>query len=378
MRTLVSLEKYRIRPETVKSARIVSVDALRGFDMFWIMGGEIIFKSLDNVFHSPATHFINTQLDHVEWLGFRFYDIIMPLFVWLAGVSMPYSFSSRLGKNSSRADLWPHIIKRFLILWILGMAVQGNLLSYNFSEFKFYSNTLQSIAAGYLIASVLVLYLGVRWQLLVTLGLMLVYWFFMAWVPMPGLSAGLYNPHENIALYIDKAILGKFQDGTTYTWILSSLNFGATAMLGVFAGYLLKSESKGLQKVWLLGLLGIGLIIVARIWHPVHPIIKHIWTGSFVLFAGGLCYLALALFYLVIDVLKFQGWAKAFVIIGSNSIVAYTAWHLFDFGLVAEVFTGGLKPVVGDWYAFIRAIGAFLVIFLILRYMYRNKLFVKV
>jgi predicted acyltransferase len=149
-------------------------------------------------------------------------------------------------------------------------------------------------------------------------------------------------------------------------------------MLGVFAGYLLKSETKGLRKVWLLTILGIGLIVIARIWHPVHPIIKHIWTGSFVLFAGGICYMSLALFYLIIDELKFQKWAKVFVIIGSNSIVAYTAWHLFDFGLVADVFTKGLQSEVGDWFDFIRAIAAFLVIFLILRFMYRNKIFVKV
>ena len=377
MRLLAVIEKFRIKPETFAGTRIVSVDALRGFDMFWIMGGAVIFTSLDKVFHSPATQYINTQLDHVEWLGFRFWDIIMPLFVWLAGVSIPFSFARRLGKKNSRAALWPHIIKRFLILWILGMVVQGNLLGYDFSEFKFYSNTLQSIAAGYLIASVFVMYVGVRLQLLATLGLMLVYWFIMAVIPVPG-GAGLYYPHENMALFIDKFILGKFQDGTTYTWILSSLNFGATTMLGVFAGYLLKSEAKGLRKVWLLTILGIGLIVIARIWHPVHPIIKHIWTGSFVLFAGGICYLSLALFYLIIDELKFQKWAKVFVIIGSNSIVAYTAWHLFDFGLVADVFTKGLQSEVGDWFDFIRAIAAFLVIFLILRFMYRNKIFVKV
>ncbi len=378
MRTLEALEKFRIKAETTTGKRIVSVDALRGFDMFWIMGGDVIFKSLDNIFHSPATQFINTQLDHVEWFGFRFYDIIMPLFVWLAGVSIPFSFPRRLGSTASKAALWPHILKRFLILWILGMAVQGNLLTYDFSEIKFYSNTLQSIAAGYLIASVLVLYIGVRWQVVATLGLMLVYWIIMEVVPIPGAGSGLYNPNENTALFIDKYILGKFQDGTTYTWIISSLNFGATTMLGVFAGYLLKSDTGGIQKVWKLTVLGIALIVIARIWHPFHPIIKHIWTGSFVLFAGGICFLALALFYLVVDVWKYQKPAKAFVIIGANSIVAYTAWHLFDFSLVAEIFTKGMQPWTGNWYGFIRAVGAFLIIFLILRYMYRNKIFVKV
>jgi predicted acyltransferase len=149
-------------------------------------------------------------------------------------------------------------------------------------------------------------------------------------------------------------------------------------MLGVFAGYILKSSDKGLRKVWILTILGITMMLTARLWNPFHPIIKHIWTGSFVLFAGGICYLLLALFYAVTDIARMKGWAKAFVIIGANSIVAYTAWHLFDFGLVADVFTTGLKTWAGGAYDFIRGTAAFLVIFLILKYMYRQKIFIKV
>lgn len=378
MRILSSLEHFRVRPTTEKSGRLLSIDALRGFDMFWIMGGELIFKSLDLIFQSRTTGFINTQLDHVEWLGFRFYDIIMPLFVWLAGVSLPFSMAARLGRNPDKAALWPHIIKRFLILWVLGMMVQGNLLTYDPENFKFYSNTLQAIAAGYLIACVFILYLSVRLQILASIGLMMIYWVVMAVVPVPGAGANVYLPEQNIALYFDKLLLGRFQDGTTYTWILSSLNFGATAMLGVFAGYLLKSAHPSKYKFRALVIAGAGMIILGKLWHPAHPIIKHIWTGSFVLFAGGICYLMMAFFYLTVDMFKTKGWAQPFIIIGSNAIVAYTAWHLFDFGLVSDVFTGGLEKYTGNWYPFIRAIAAFLVIFLILRYMYRKKIFIKV
>ncbi len=378
MRIFSSLEQYRVKPAVEKAGRLLSVDALRGFDMFWIMGGEVIFKSLDLIFHSKTTGFISTQLDHVEWLGFRFYDIIMPLFVWLAGVSMPFSMASRLGRNPDKSALWPHIIKRVIILWILGMMVQGSLLSYDPDRIKFYSNTLQAIAAGYLIACVFILYLNVRMQIVATIGLMMIYWLVMVFVPVPGAGANLYLPEQNIALFIDKLLLGRFQDGTTYTWIFSSLNFGATAMLGVFAGYLLKSNRTPVYKFrWLL-IAGAGLIVLAKLWHPVHPIIKHIWTGSFVLFAGGICYLMMAFFYLMTDMIKTNSWSKPFIIIGSNAIVAYTAWHLFDFGLVSDVFTGGLEKYTGNWYPFIRAVAAFVVIFLILRYMYRKKIFVKV
>lgn len=373
-----SVERFRVGPAREKAGRLLSVDALRGFDMFWIMGGEVIFKSLDIIFDNHTTDFIVTQLDHVEWLGFRFYDIIMPLFVWIAGVSMPFSYAARLGKNPSKTALWPHIIKRVIILWILGMMVQGNLLTYDPERIKFYSNTLQAIASGYLIASVFLLYLSVRWQVLATVGLMIAYWLVMAFVPVPGAGSNIYQPHENIALFIDKLLLGKYQDGTTYTWILSSLNFGATAMLGVFAGYLLKSESVPRRKLIMLVVAGAGLIVLSKLWHPVHPIIKHIWTGSFVLFSGGICYLLMAFFYLTVDMTGTKGWARPFIIIGSNAIVAYTAWHLFDFGLVSDVFTGGLEKYTGNWYPFIRAVSAFVVIYLILRYMYLKKIFVKV
>jgi len=378
MNILNSLEQFRIKPDIVKAGRLLSVDALRGFDMFWIMGGEVIFKSFDIIFNSRTIGFIVTQLDHVEWLGFRFYDIIMPLFVWLAGVSMPFSYAARLGKDPSRRALWPHIIKRFAILWILGMMVQGNLLSYDPEKIKFYSNTLQAIASGYLIASLLILYLSVRGQLLATIGLMMVYWVVMAVVPVPGAGSNIYQPYENFALYFDKLLLGRFQDGTTYTWILSSLNFGATAMLGVFAGYILKSDRTSWRKFLILVIAGAGMIILAKIWHPAHPIIKHIWTGSFVLFSGGICYLMMAFFYLTVDMSGNKGWAKPLVIIGSNAIVAYTAWHLFDFGLVSDVFTGGVEKYTGNWYPLIRSVAAFIVIILLLRYMYRKKIFVKV
>jgi predicted acyltransferase len=375
----INLEKYRIIPESSPvGARVASIDALRGFDMFWIMGGEVIFKSLDQIFHSPATQFISTQLEHVEWFGFRFYDIIMPLFVMLAGISMPFAISRRLGINNSKSALWPKIFKRFILLWIIGMAVQGNLLTYDLALLKFYSNTLQSIAMGYLIASVFILYINVRGQVLATIGLMLAYWIAMAVIPIPGVGAGLYTPHENLALFIDKAILGKFQDGTTYSWILSSLNFGATVMLGVFAGYILKSEVTGKRKVLLLLGFGIGFLILGRLWHPVHPIIKHLWTGSFVLFSGGISYILLSVFYLLIDVWKIQKWSKMFVIIGTNSIIAYAGWHLFYFGYVANVFTNGLKDMTGNWYALIHSTLAFFIAFMILRHFYRYKIFIKV
>jgi predicted acyltransferase len=373
------LDRFKVdQPGINVASRIASVDALRGFDLFWIIGAEAILKSLDKIFQSPATGFIVTQLNHVKWEGFRFYDLIMPLFLFIVGVSMPFSFRQRLAKTPSKPALWPHIIKRVLLLWILGMAVQGNLFHWTWPDIKFYSNTLQAIASGYLIASALILYFKVSWQVLGTVLLMLVYWILLTFVPVPGFGAGIITPEGNFAIYIDKLLLGSFQDGTTYSWIVSSLNFGATTMVGVFAGYLLQSEIKTIKKVLYLAAAGTVLIMLASFWNIWHPSIKHIWTSSFVLLSGGLCLFSLSLFLWLVDHLNFKRGFTFFTIIGMNAIFAYCASHLFDFRIVADVFVGGLKDHTGNWFGFIRAIGGFGVLYFILWQMYKRKIFVKI
>ena len=145
------------RQSVLSKDRILSVDALRGFDMIWIIGVKKVFKGLDDACNTPLTNWLFAQLDHAEWYGFTFYDIIMPLFLFLVGISMVYSTRKRLGAEPSKLALWKHIAVRFVLLWILGMVVQGKLLTYDVEQIKFYSNTLQAIAAGYLLASVLTL-----------------------------------------------------------------------------------------------------------------------------------------------------------------------------------------------------------------------------
>ena len=362
----------------VSGERMLSVDALRGFDMFWIIGGRHIFRSLDQIFNNATTDFIKSELKHAEWIEFNFYDLIMPLFLFLVGISMVYSFRKRLSREPSKSNLWKHIIVRFIWLWILGMAVQGNLLTYDINEIKFYSNTLQAIAIGYLIAAVFVLYTSVFFQVLLTIGLMLVYWLCLEIIPVPGFGTGLYTPEGNSAIYIDKIILGNFRVDENWSWIISSLNFGATTMLGVFAGYLLQSQKKPISKFYYLLFSGIIMLIIGLIWDFWHPSIRRLWTSSMVLYTGGLCLLLLALFYYIIDVLQYRKWSKMFIVIGSNAIAAYVSTHIFDFKLIAKVFVSGLEKYVGTWYPFILSLGGFMVLYLILKFMHKNKIFLKV
>jgi len=374
------LEIFNVRNKKVLSReRVISADALRGFDMFWIMGGDIGFQALDKVFQNRLSGFIKEQFDHVEWLGFHFEDVIMPLFITLVGFSMVYSYRKRLGTATSDKELWIHTLKRVAILWILGMAVQGNLLTYDFNKIQFYSNTLQSIASGYLISTILILYLPVSCQILVTIGLMVVYWGILM-IPVGGTNANAYSQDGNVAIIVEKAVMGRHIGWGTYTWIVSSLNFGASTMLGVFAGYIMQSEAGKMKKFRLFLIFGISLIILALILNIWHPIIKHIWTSSFVLFAGGISILLLAIFYLLIDVWNLRRGTTWMIIIGSNAIFAYVAYHLFanSFQHMAEVFLNGLKPYIGNWFDALSIFGGTLVLYLVLRYMYRNKTFIKI
>jgi predicted acyltransferase len=362
------------------AGRVVSIDALRGFDMFWIIGGGAIFASLHDISGNPATAWIRMQLTHVRWQGFRFEDLIMPLFLFIVGVVMPYSFQKRLDAGQSKTRLYLHIIKRTVILFILGMIAQGNLLDYDLSKLHIYSNTLQAIAAGYVIAAVIMLNLGIRWQIAVTGILLVLFWLLMVLVPVPGHGAGVLTPDGNLAIYIDRVILGRFIDGTNppYTWILSSMTFPCTVMLGVMAGHLLRLDEAGIRKVlWLLAAGG-GCIVAGLLWNLFFPIIKHIWTSSFVLFSAGLCFMLLALFYLVIDVLGFRRWAFGFVVIGTNAIAVYMAVHIINFRNIGGVFVRGLEKYAGNWYPFIYATAGFAVVWLILWWMYRKKTFIKI
>ena len=369
-------EERQVEPQ----GRMMSIDALRGFDMFWIIGGGAIFASLDQAFHTPATAWIKMQLTHVLWEGFRFEDLIMPLFLFIVGVVMPYSLNKRLAKGNSKKQLYVHIIKRTVILFILGMIAQGNLLEYDLSKLHIYSNTLQTIAAGYLISAILILNLRLVWQIATTGILLVLFWALLMLIPVPGHGAGVLTPEGNLAIYLDRIILRRFIDGTDppYTWILSSMVFPCTVMLGVFAGHVLRSKKDAKVKVLWLLIAGVGCLVAGIIWDQVFPIVKHLWTSSFVLFSGGFCYLLLALFYFVIDVMGFKKWAFGFVVIGTNAIAVYMATHLVSFRNMAGVFVQGLEKYTGNWYPLISASAGFALVWLILWWMYRKKTFIKI
>ena len=367
-------------PQSLPKGRIMSIDALRGFDMFWIIGGWSIFRGLHEIFDNPTTQWINKQLSHVRWEGFRPWDLIMPLFLFVVGVVMPFALNKRLERGHSKRRLYFHIVLRTIILFILGMVAQGHLLEYDLSKLHFFSNTLQAIAAGYLIAAIILLNLRIVWQIVTTVVLLLLFWALMMLVPVPGHDAGMLEPDVNLAIYLDRLILGGFIDGTDppYTWILSSITFACTVMLGVMAGHLLRSEKKDIVKVLLLLAAGLGCLVLGLVLNIWFLIIKHLWTSSFVLYSAGWCYLLLALFYLVIDFWGFKKWAFGFVVIGMNAIAVYMVTRVFNFRHIGDIFVDGLDKYVGNSSPFIHAVAAFAVIWLIMWWMYRKRSFIKI
>ena len=362
---------------SLTSQRLVSVDALRGFDMLWIIGGGHVMIALSKAADSKFLGFLPSQFDH-SWGQFHFYDIIMPLFLFIVGVVMPIAFSKRLSRGESRKKLYTHIIQRVLILYVLGLIASGHLFTFDLSKIHLWTDTLHAIAMGYLVSSVLILELKIKWQIRITAALLLLYWGIMALIPVPGVGAGIYAPDTNLALWVDNALLGHFQEGAGWTYIITNLTFVCSVMLGVFAGYILQSEKLPMKKVWLLALIGVCCIITGKIWGIWFPIIHHLWTSTLVLFAGGISFLFLALFYLVIDVWGFKKWAFPFVVIGMNAITVYVATHLFDFSEIGDVFVGGVAKYVGSWFGFIQAAAALTVVWLILYWMYRKKTFIKI
>jgi predicted acyltransferase len=374
----------QIKPSSADGAaaappqRIVSVDALRGFDMFWIAGGQAFVLEFCKLFSNPLPPWLGRQFDHVEWEGFVGWDLIMPLFLFIVGVAMPFSFGKRLARGDTRSSIYKKVVYRVVVLWVLGMVAQGHLLAFDSNNLQFYSNTLQSIAAGYSISAIALVELPVRWQAALAGVLLVVYWALMALVPVPGHGVGVFTPDGNLAMYIDKTLLGHFQDGTTYTWILSSLGFGATVLMGVLSGHLLRSKLPGERKALLLAGAGLACLAGGWLWGFVFPIIKHIWTSSMVLWSGGWCLLLLALFYWLIDVLGYRRWAFPFTVLGMNAIVAYMAPDIIPFSQISNTLFGGLAKHLAMFGNFLVAFGTFGVLWLGVYHLYRRRIFIRI
>jgi predicted acyltransferase len=263
-----------------------------------------------------------------------------------------------------------------LILFAIGTITQGNLLAWDLSVFRPCYSVLHGIAAGYLIAVIVVLTVRPRGRVIVLGGFLLAYWALLVLIPVPGVGRGVLTPTGNLATFVDRAILGRFHYGEN-TWFLSYLGFASSVLLGVFGGECLASSRPAKSKILLLTIAGFACIAQGMLWGIEFPIIKLLWTSSFVLVTGGISFLALALFYWIIDVLGYDRWAFFFTVIGMNSLAVYVATMLFDFRKIADIFVGKLLPLLGRWDMFTQAVITLGIIWSLLLWMYRKKSFIR-
>ena len=372
------------------SKRLESLDALRGFDLFFLVALGPLMHSLARTANMEWLNESMWVFSHASWEGFSPWDLIMPLFLFMSGISMPFSLS-RYKSISDKRPLLRRLAKRILLLWIFGMMCQGNLLALDPNTIYLYSNTLQAIATGYLITALLFLFTSRRTQIITAVVLLLVYWTAMQFITVDGYGGGNYTPQGNLAEWIDNTVLGRFRDTAQvidgkvviadwyhYTWILSSLNFGVTVLTGLFAGYIAKDKIEEKKKLKLYFGTGITMVIAGWLWNFQMPVIKTIWTSSMVLVSSGYCFLLMGLFYYWIDYKGHRSGITWLKVYGMNSIVAYMLANVVNFRCIGESLFYGLEQYMGSYYSFLMTLWNIGAVYVIIWFMYKRGNFLKV
>jgi predicted acyltransferase len=428
-------------PSEPGSQRLMSLDALRGFDMFWILGGDFVVTTAGKMSgggEQAWTLFgwLASQFRHKDWDGFAFYDLIFPLFVFISGVSVVFSLTKETQLHG-RAGALQRVVRRAALLFVLGIFYSGGV-SKEWPDIRLLG-VLQRIALAYLGAGLVFCLVGARMKALagIVAGILIGYWALLNFVPIRDIAldkaklaelaeakgdtrgaialksetnpsatrgsrawakaeelfrqtkertTGQFGPGHNLANHLDF----KFLPGRKYDLfydpegILSTLPAVATCLLGVLAGVWLRREDFCDQwKVIYLLSAGAGALIVGFAWGISFPVVKKIWTSSFVLVAGGYSALLLAVFYQIVDVWKRRDWCQPFVWIGMNSITIYVANNLLQFRAVATRLVGGdvkkaLDANVADGAGnLLIALVGFTLIFAFVRFLHQRKIFLR-
>jgi len=421
---------------TAASQRLVSVDALRGFDMFWIIGANSLVYALHRMSQTRATSFLAEQLDHAEWAGFHFYDLIFPLFVFIVGVSLVFSLSKTI-ERAGRAEALKRVFRRGILLFALGIFYYRGFTN-PWPDIKL-MGVLNRIALAYFFAGLLFCFFRPRVLVAFCVGILAGYWALLSLTPIRNIQltksnlaalaeqagdartaalfrdesnpsgvkdspawaaaqkmfyattnrvTGKFEPGLNLANHIDFQYLPGQKLDTFYDpeGYLSTLPAIVTCLLGVFAGLLLSNQAlPNRQKVvWLIAF-GVAGVALGWLWNDQFPVVKKIWTSSFVLVAGGYSAILLGLFYLVVDVWQVRGWCRPFVWMGMNSITIYLTRNILGpFRPLAARFVGGDVKVFFDTHVakgcgdLVNAIVGLVLAFWLVHLLYKRKIFLRV
>lgn len=391
----------------------MSVDALRGFDMLWIVGAGGIVTALEQMSANPVTTLLATQLKHVEWEGFRFYDLIFPLFLFIVGVSLVFSLDKALAQGG-RAQALGRVFRRGALLFAAGVFYYGGV-SKPWPEVQL-GGVLQRIAACYVLAALIYTFVRSPRKLVAVCAVLLAgFWALVTCVPVPDFK--LERPvveeiaqrigsdsHAAIAASVPGRVRGSYEEGRNLVnhfdflylpgkkpqhyylneGLLSTLPAIALPLFGVLAGMLFKNSSidPGRKIVWLVGA-GFACIALGLLWSLSFPLIKRIWTSSFVLVAGGCSALLMALFYWLVDVRQWRGWCRPFVWIGCNALTIYLASSIIGFQPLAARFTGGDvrqffdTHVANGFGSLVTACTGLMLVILFARFLYHRQIFLR-
>ena len=363
--------------------RLESLDALRGFDMMFIMGLAALISAICALFPGGSDCALATQMTHVDWEGFRHHDTIFPLFLFIAGASWPFSYAKQVAKGASRGRIWGKIFYRGLMLFAIGVVYNG-FFNFDFPNLR-WMGVLQHIGLAWMFAAMLFVSFTPKVRAVIAAVLLVGYWLLLKFIPAPDMPGyGPYTFEGNLPGFVDRMCLpGKLYNGTfDPEGILSLIPATVTAMLGMFTGEFLRiPEEKipgGKKTLMMLGAAAV-MLAVGLLWSLEFPIIKKIWTSTFVLVAGAYSLAMMAVFYWIIDVKGWRKWAFPFTVMGMNSITVYLAKRIIGVTAINKFFFGGLAGLCSEgWSNVILSFGSLLFIWLLSLFLYRKNIFLKV
>lgn len=367
-------------PDLKSNHRLHSLDTLRGFDMFWIIGGEELFRTLGEIINRPWSHWWVEQLEHVPWDGFHAYDLIFPLFMFISGVAIPYAITGKMEEGVPRVKLVRIVVRRALLLVLLGFVYNG-ILEFHLATQR-YPSVLGQIGLAYLIAALIVMHTRRMWvRVLWILGILAGNALVQLLVPVPGVGAGVLTPEGCINGYIDRLLL----PGTLYgkmfdpEGILCIISASSVVLTGSLAGFLIRSgRFSGYKNAVILSVSGAILILVAKLLSSGYPFIKAAWTSTFDLLTAGISLVLLALFYLLVDVWRGEKWSFFLRVIGVNSITIYLANRMINFRATSDFLFSGFARFFGEFSPVILYLGLLVVEWLFLYFLYRKRIFLRV
>jgi len=353
-----------------QTKRLVSLDVFRGWTMFWIVGGAALVEGLQALNPNPLINGVVYELNHTDWQGLRFYDLIWPSFMLMTGMSLPLSYAKR-SLTQTHHQIFMRVLRRFAVLFLLGSLRES--IHFNHPYIVELSSALQPIAVAYLAAFLLVRK-SWKFQASVGAGILVFYALLLAFVPAPGVPAGSYDRNANLVLWADLVTVGRVLPEHWGT-VICALPTISTTILGMLLSELLMTNRSAASKMRIAGWIGLSGVALGWALNPVIPIVMKIWTTSYGLASAGFACLMFLVFYWLIDVRGYRKLAFPFVVIGMNAVAIYMSESLIPWSRTVAIFTHPLAGTLGSFTPLFHAIAVLTVEWLVLYWMYKRKIF---